>query len=100
VTALGGDQHPRGVAAIGIERLGDQGLVVAYLVGADVIGIRGVDEGDPGVECGMDGGDGAGLVGSALDRHRHAAESDGADQGVADLALVHLSLLAVGVWEV
>ena len=89
VAALGGDQHLGGVGAVGGQGPGDQGLVVADLVGADVVGVGGVDEGDAGVERGVDGGDGAGLLGSALDRHRHAAESEGADLGVADLALVH-----------
>jgi hypothetical protein len=62
---------------------------VANLVGADVVSVGGVDQGDPGVQRGMDGVDGPGLVGPALNRHRHAAESDSSDLGVADLTHLH-----------
>ena len=89
VSALGGDQHAGGVAAPGGQRLRDQRLVVADLVGVDVVGVGRVDQGDAGVERGDDGVDRAAAVGPALDRHRHAAEPDGADLDVSDGPLLH-----------
>jgi hypothetical protein len=52
---LGRDQDIRRIATVGTERLGDQCLVVAHFVGADVIGVRRVDQRDPGVGHGSGG---------------------------------------------
>ena len=89
VAALGGDQHAGGVAAPARQRLRDQRLVVPDLVGVQVVGVGRVDQGDAGVERGVDGPDRAAAVGPPLDGHRHAAESDGADLDVSDGPLLH-----------
>ena len=59
-------------------------------VGVQVVGVGGVDQGDPGVERGVDGGDRPCLVRSALDRHRHPAEPDRADVSITDSTLLHV----------
>jgi hypothetical protein len=89
VAALRGDEHVGRVAAPRAERAGDELLVVADLVGVEVVRVGGVDEGHAGLEGGVDGRDRPGLVGPPLDRHRHAAESDGADRARADGSLLH-----------
>ena len=68
------------------ERLADQHLIVAHAVE-----IAGVEQGDAGVERGVDGGDALAAVGRAVEiRHAHAAEADGRDgwTGGAEFALV------------
>jgi hypothetical protein len=89
VAALGRDQHAGGVAAPARQRLGDQRLVVADLVGVQVVGVGRIDQGHAGVERGVDRPDRAVGVGPSLDGHRHAAESDGADLDVSDGSLLH-----------
>ena len=61
------------------ERLADQHFVVAHAVE-----IAGVDQRDPGLERGVDGGDALGVVGRAVAaRHGHAAEPGGGNGLVA-----------------
>ncbi|OIQ78675.1 hypothetical protein GALL_396090 [mine drainage metagenome] len=100
VPALGRDEDAAGVAAVGAERARDQALVVADVGRGEVIGVRGVDERDAGVESGVDGGDRLALVGPALDRHRHPAEPDRADGPVTDGALLHAALFLIWCSEV
>ena len=50
VPSLGGDQHVIGGAAVGRQRLGDEPLSVAVLLGVQRVGVRRVDDGDTGVE--------------------------------------------------
>ena len=58
VAALGRDEHAGGVAAVALQGLGDEQLVVADLVSrGQVVGVGRVDEGDAGVEGGVDRGD-------------------------------------------
>ena len=71
---------------------------MADLVGVQVVGVRGVDQRDTGVERGVDGRHRPRGVGPALDGHRHAAEADRADGEVGEGALLHGSLL--GCWSV
>ena len=69
------------------ERLADQHLVVAHAVE-----IAGVEQCDPGIQRGVDGGDAFAAVGGAVDvRHAHAAEADGGDvgSGGAQFAMIH-----------
>jgi hypothetical protein len=89
VTALRRDQHVRGVAAVLGHRAGDQGLVVTDLVGVPVIGVRGVDQRDAGLQRGVDGRDRTLLVGAPLDGHRHTAQTDRSDLDVTDGACLH-----------
>ena len=57
------------------ERFADQHLIVAHAVE-----IAGVEQGDAGIERGVDGGDALAAVGGAVKiRHAHAAEADGGD---------------------
>src|SRR5690606_32954720 len=91
--ALGRDEDVGGVAAVRGERLGDERLVVADLVGVEVVGVGGVDEGDAGVQGGVDGRHRAGAVRATLDGHRHAAEPDRTHPHVPDAALLHVILL-------
>ncbi len=89
VAALGRDQHVAGVPAVGGQSPGDEPLVVPGLRGFEVIGIGRVDQRDPGVQGGMDGGDGALLLRPALDRHGHPAQADGADRDAVDGPRAH-----------
>ena len=50
------------------------------------VGVGGVDEGDPGVERGVDGPDGLCLVGSPGDGERHAAQADREDVDLGQAA--------------
>ena len=86
VAALGG--HEDAVAAGGRapDRLGDEALVVADLGLVRRVGVGGVDEGDPGVERGVDGPDGLCLVGSPGDGERHAAQADREDVDLGQAA--------------
>jgi hypothetical protein len=63
---------------------------VADLVRVAVVRVRGVDEGDAGIECGVDRGDRAVRAGAAFDRHGHAAEADRRYGPITDGALLHL----------
>ena len=61
------------VAPAAGQRLGDEHLVVAHAVV-----VAGVEEGDPGVDGSVDGGDAFGAVSRTVEvRHPHAAEADG-----------------------
>ena len=84
--ALGGDENLFGATT---KSLGDQEFVVALAVGLRRIGIGSVDEGDAGVESGMDGRDCPVTVRSSGQREWHRAEADGADFHVADPAVFH-----------
>ena len=69
------------------ERFADQHLIVAHAVE-----IAGVEQGDAGIERGMDGGDALAAIGRAVEiRHAHAAEADGRDGWTcgAEFALFH-----------
>ena len=75
------------VAAAAGKRFADQQLVVA-----DAVEITGVEQGDPRIQCSVDGGDALAAVGWAVEiRHAHAAEADGRDgwTGFAQFAIVH-----------
>ncbi len=61
-----------GGGAVG-QRAGDQTLVVADFVGVPVVGVRGVEQGDTGVDRGVQGGEGGPGVGASLHRERHRA---------------------------
>ena len=69
--------HDEGALALAaLERVADQHFIVAHAVE-----IAGVDCRDAGLERGMDGGDGLGIVGRPVDaRHAHAAEPKGGNQ--------------------
>jgi hypothetical protein len=62
---------------------------VADVVGVEVVGVGGVDDRHAGVEGGVDRADRPLFVRPALDRHRHAAETDRADFDIADSTLFH-----------
>ena len=62
---------------------------MADLVGVQVVRVGGVDEGDAGVEGGVDGLDRALAVGASLDRHGHAAQADRGDLDVGDPTGLH-----------
>ena len=75
------------VAIAAGERFADQHLIVAHAVE-----IAGVEQGDAGIERGVDGGDALAAVGRAVEiRHAHAAEADGRDGWAcgAEFALFH-----------
>src|SRR5215204_153537 len=75
------------VAVAARERVTNQHLVVAHAVE-----IAGVEQGDAGVERGVDGGDALAAVGRAVEiRHAHAAEADRRDGWTcrAEFALFH-----------
>src|ERR1700738_608736 len=75
------------VAAAAGERVADQQLIVA-----DAIEIAGVEQRDPRIERGMDGGNALAAVGGAVKiRHAHTAETDGGDvwAGGAQFAMFH-----------
>ncbi len=75
------------IAADALHRLGDEHLVVAHAVE-----VAGVDQIDPGVEGGVDGGDALLPVrGTVHARHAHASETEGRDPGagLAELKLLH-----------
>jgi len=60
---------------------------------AHAIEIAGVEQGDAGIERGIDGGDTLSAVGGAVEiGHPHAAKADGRDRGAGgtELALLHL----------
>ena len=73
--ALGSNAHARGVARPARERAGDEPLVVAELAVARRVDVGGVEQGDAGVECRVQHGDGARLVDVAR-RQPHAADGD------------------------
>ena len=85
VAALGGDEHAVAAAA---QRLGDQPLVVADVAIVARVRVRGVDQVHAGVQRRVDRADRPVLVGPALERERHPAESDREDLGVAERACV------------
>jgi hypothetical protein len=75
------------VAVAAGERVADQQLIVA-----DAVEIAGVEQRDPRIERGMDGGNALAAVGGAIKiRHAHAAEPDGGDvwAGGAQFAMFH-----------
>ena len=79
------------------QRLGDEALVVAHLVGVQVVGVGGVDQRHAGVQRRVDGGERAVAVRTALDRHGHAAQADRGDGPVADGSCPHaLAIPAAG----
>src|SRR5471030_2158406 len=82
------DADLRGVAVAAHQRLAQQQFVVAH--GVEVAG---VEQGDAGVERGVDGGDGFGAVGRTVPvlRHAHQAEADLCHlrAGVAELTCLH-----------
>lgn len=80
-----------GTQWIGTQGSRDELLVVPESVAIGSVGISGVDEGDPRVERGMDGGDRAFLVERCQERHRHPTEAERAHLGVPDPALIHRS---------
>ena len=76
------------------ERFADQHLIVAHAVE-----IAGVEQGDTGIECGVDGGDALVAIGGPVEiRHAHAAEADGRDGWTcrAEFALFHDGSLVFG----
>ena len=82
------------VAIAAGERFADQHLIVAHAVE-----IAGVEQGDAGIERGVDGGDALAAVGRAVEvRHAHAAEADGGDVGpvVPSLRFSMMVLLVIG----
>ncbi len=91
VASLGGDEHVGSARSVLAQRLRDQPLVVADLVHQQVVRVSRVDERHARLERRVDRGDRLGLVGSSFDRHRHAAETDGADRTGTELALLHSS---------
>ena len=89
VAAFGGDEYVLGGAAVGLERLGNQPLSVAVFIGAEGVGIRSVDDGDPRIEGGMDRGDRLFPIGAALNGEGHLTQSNGAHLAVSNLSLLH-----------
>src|ERR1700733_10250284 len=84
VPALGGDENVIGRAAVGRQGFGHELLAVTVLLHAERIGVRGVDDGDAGVERGVNGGDRLATVRPSLNGQWHFAQSDGTDGPVAD----------------
>ena len=78
-SSLGGDDHLLRSAAPSPERAGDEPFVMPDLPVVKAIRVGGVDEGDAGIEGGVENQAGGGLVGAALDRQGHAAEPDEGD---------------------
>lgn len=75
-------------AAIGAQSFGDERFVVADGVPARCIDVRGVEQGDAGVERGMDRGQGlVAMIRHASVRQRHAAEADRGYLTIAETAL-------------
>src|SRR5699024_4918357 len=68
--ALGGDRHLRAVPVPAAQRLGDDLLVVPHGVPAGGVDVGGVEQGDAGVESGVDGGHGALVRGGFAAPHR------------------------------
>ena len=89
VPALGGHQHVVGGAAVGGQCLGHDALAVAVLLDAQRVGVGGVDDGDAGIERGVDSGDGLGPVGPTFNGERHLAQADGADRPLTDATFLH-----------
>jgi hypothetical protein len=59
---------------------------------ADAVEIAGVEQRDPGIQRGVDGGNALAAVGGAIEiRHAHAAEADSSDfgAGCAQFAMFH-----------
>jgi len=79
-------KHLREACEASLKRLGDQALVVTHLVGVQVVGVGGVDQRHAGVQGRVDGGERAVAVGTALDRHGHAAQADCRNLDIADAA--------------
>src|SRR5439155_19741787 len=88
--ALGDDAGAPGRACTP-ERSCEQALVVAELVLAAAVTVRGVEDGDPGLDRGRDRRDRARLVAVLVGRETHAAETD-AELGFGEPA--HDSTLA------
>jgi hypothetical protein len=89
---LDADRHRVSVAVL--QCLGDQQLVAARAVE-----IARVDQGDAGIDRGVDRGDALALVGGAIEvGHAHGAEADGGDVGArgSKLACVHVSMVGLG----
>ena len=74
--AFGGDQDARAIAAPCRERAGDEPFVVTGLVCIPAVRVGGVEEGDAGVERGVQHLDRARLVPIALGGKAHAAHAD------------------------
>lgn len=62
---------------------------MADFAGVPVVAVGGVDERDPGVQGGVDGGDGPLFVRAVLDGQGHGAQADGAHGRVSDGAVPH-----------
>ena len=88
---LGRHAHPRGVAAPGRERTCDQALVVPDLARVPAVGIRGVDQGDAGVEGGVQRGQRARLVtvGRGGQAHRSHGERGTTTRHVRPSPIAH-----------
>ena len=74
--ALRGDDDARTVAGPGLERTGDDPLVVPHIGLIKAVGVRRVEEGGAGVERGMQHGNGAVLVAIGHRRQAHTAHPD------------------------
>ncbi len=75
------------VAAAAGERVADQQLIVA-----NAVEIAGVEQRDPRIQRGVNGGDALTAVGGTVEiRHAHAAEADNGDfwAGCAQFAMIH-----------
>jgi hypothetical protein len=89
---LDADGHLASVPAL-------QGPTDEQLVVAHAVEVAGVEQGDAGVERGVDGGDALRLVGRTVDAgHPHAAEAEGGDvrPAGAELPSAHGELPFVG----
>src|SRR4051794_3480157 len=83
---FGGNDHPL-VLRPGTQRTGDQSLVVADLTVIEAIDVRGVDDGDPGVEHRLNAPDALLSRGAILNRQMHPAISNGSDRWGIDAEL-------------
>src|SRR4051812_43850155 len=77
---FGGNDHPL-VLRPGTQRTGDQSLVVADLTVIEAIDVRGVDDGDPGVEHRLNDPDALLFRGAILNGEMHPAVANGGDRG-------------------
>jgi hypothetical protein len=84
VAALRGENRPRSVAAVGAQRVAYEPLVVADLGLVEGVGVGGVEQVDPGVECRRDRLVGQPALAPAAERQRHAAEPDAGQRRVAE----------------
>ena len=73
------------------------GAADEFLIAADAVHVRGVEEGHAKLDGTMDRGDGLGLVAAAVELgHAHAAEAEGGYLQLTKLTLLHRTISGSG----